>query len=68
MGRMQFKVEPVELFIQEIQRFLCHRLVEELESVDWEKTPWLVIMMHAQSYTTCKAHNDEEGRLSEESN
>ena len=34
--------------------------------MDREKMPWLVIMMHAQSYTTCKAHNDEEGQLSEE--
>lgn len=35
-------------------------LVEELEGVDREETPWLVIMMHTQFYTTFKAHNDEE--------
>mmetsp|Transcript_3373 Transcript_3373/g.5194 ORF Transcript_3373/g.5194 Transcript_3373/m.5194 type:complete len:627 (-) Transcript_3373:79-1959(-) len=35
-------------------------LVEELESLDREETPWLVIMMHTQFYTTFKAHNDEE--------
>lgn len=34
-------------------------LKEELKAVDRKETPWLVIMMHTQFYTTFKAHNNE---------
>ena len=37
-------------------------LVNELKSTrnDRERTPWVIIMMHTQFYTTFKAHNDEK--------
>lgn len=28
--------------------------------IDRSRTPWLVVMMHTQFYTTFKAHNDEQ--------
>ena len=34
-------------------------LEQELESIDRTKTPWVIVMMHTQFYTTFLAHNDE---------
>lgn len=35
-------------------------LLNELKHIDRRATPWLVVMMHTQFYTTFKGHNEEE--------
>ena len=34
-------------------------LEKELDSIDRSKTPWVIVIMHTQFYTTFLAHNDE---------